>query len=47
LLVHYPDGDENAGKLMYASISLNDYPIILMDGPGKQGIHSMKEYRWL
>ncbi|HNJ25786.1 MAG TPA: VOC family protein [Chitinophagaceae bacterium] len=37
LLVHYPDGDENAGKLMYASVSLNDYPMILMDGPGKQG----------
>lgn len=31
----YPDGDVNAGKLMYSEIELNGYTIALMDGPGE------------
>lgn len=34
LLIHYPEGDAHAGKLMYASFQLNGYPLIAMDGPG-------------
>lgn len=30
----YPDGDANAGKLMYAAFQLNGYDMIAMDGPG-------------
>jgi predicted 3-demethylubiquinone-9 3-methyltransferase (glyoxalase superfamily) len=33
-MVHYPDGDANAGKVMYSEFSLNNYKIIAMDGPG-------------
>jgi predicted 3-demethylubiquinone-9 3-methyltransferase (glyoxalase superfamily) len=33
-LIHYPDGDPNAGKVMFAEFKLNQYPIIAMDGPG-------------
>ncbi len=34
-LIHYPDGDANAGKLMFSEFTLNDYPLIAMDGPGE------------
>jgi predicted 3-demethylubiquinone-9 3-methyltransferase (glyoxalase superfamily) len=33
-LIHYPDEDKNAGKVMYSEISLNKFQIIAMDGPG-------------
>jgi predicted 3-demethylubiquinone-9 3-methyltransferase (glyoxalase superfamily) len=33
-LSHYPDGDNNAGKIMYSEFQLNNYEIIAMDGPG-------------
>ena len=33
-LIHYPDGDPNAGKVMFAEFKLNQYPVIAMDGPG-------------
>jgi len=34
LLVHYPEGNPHAGKLMYSEFNLNKYGIIAMDGPG-------------
>lgn len=34
VLSHYPDGDGNAGKVMYSEFQLNQYPLIAMDGPG-------------
>jgi len=34
VMIHYPDGDVNAGKVMYAEFKLNQYDIIAMDGPG-------------
>lgn len=33
-LTHYPDGDPNAGKVMFSEFRLNQYPMIAMDGPG-------------
>ncbi len=33
-LKHYPDGDPNAGKVLFAEFKLNQYPLIAMDGPG-------------
>lgn len=33
-LIHYPDGDANAGKVMFAEFKLDQYPLIAMDGPG-------------
>jgi predicted 3-demethylubiquinone-9 3-methyltransferase (glyoxalase superfamily) len=37
MLVHYPEGDANAGKTMYAEFSLMQHPLIAMDGPGAHG----------
>jgi predicted 3-demethylubiquinone-9 3-methyltransferase (glyoxalase superfamily) len=34
MLIHYPTGDNNAGKVMYSEFKLNHYGIIAMDGPG-------------
>jgi predicted 3-demethylubiquinone-9 3-methyltransferase (glyoxalase superfamily) len=34
-LIHYPDNDVNAGKVMYSEFKLNEYPLIAMDGPGE------------
>jgi predicted 3-demethylubiquinone-9 3-methyltransferase (glyoxalase superfamily) len=34
-LLHYPEGDANAGKVMFSEFKLNDYPLIAMDGPGE------------
>jgi predicted 3-demethylubiquinone-9 3-methyltransferase (glyoxalase superfamily) len=34
LSLPYPDGDENAGKIMYSEFSINNYEVIAMDGPG-------------
>jgi predicted 3-demethylubiquinone-9 3-methyltransferase (glyoxalase superfamily) len=34
MMVHYPDGDANAGKAMYSEFALNGYQLIAMDGPG-------------
>ena len=31
----YPKGDANEGKVMFAEFSLNNYPLIAMDGPGE------------
>ena len=31
----YPEGDANAGKIMFSEIKLNDYTLIAMDGPGE------------
>jgi predicted 3-demethylubiquinone-9 3-methyltransferase (glyoxalase superfamily) len=33
-LSHYPEGNQNAGKIMYAEFQLNNYEVIAMDGPG-------------
>ncbi len=35
LLVHYPEGNPHAGKLMYSEFNLKKYGIIAMDGPGE------------
>lgn len=34
MLLHYPEGDQNAGKVMYSEFKLNQYQLIAMDGPG-------------
>lgn len=34
MMVPYPEGDANAGKVMYSECSLNGYQLIAMDGPG-------------
>lgn len=31
---YYPDGDANAGKVMFSEFKINQYPMIAMDGPG-------------
>jgi predicted 3-demethylubiquinone-9 3-methyltransferase (glyoxalase superfamily) len=36
-LFPYPDGDANAGKVMYAEFKLNNCEMIAMDGPGEHG----------
>lgn len=33
-LIHYPEGDANAGKVMYSEFKLDQYSMIAMDGPG-------------
>jgi predicted 3-demethylubiquinone-9 3-methyltransferase (glyoxalase superfamily) len=35
VLIHYPPGDANAGKVMYAEFKLDGYDLIIMDGPGE------------
>lgn len=35
MLAHYPEGDANAGKVMYAEFNLNGYNLTVMDGPGE------------
>lgn len=35
LIHYYPEGDPNAGKVMFSELKLNQYPIIAMDGPGE------------
>ncbi|HMU47170.1 MAG TPA: VOC family protein [Chitinophagaceae bacterium] len=34
VMIHYPEGDPNAGKVMYSEFKLNGYNLIAMDGPG-------------
>jgi len=34
IILHYPEGDVNAGKVLYSEFKLNNYGIIAMDGPG-------------
>jgi predicted 3-demethylubiquinone-9 3-methyltransferase (glyoxalase superfamily) len=34
VMVLYPEGDPNEGKVMYSEFSLNQSEIIIMDGPG-------------
>jgi predicted 3-demethylubiquinone-9 3-methyltransferase (glyoxalase superfamily) len=35
VMMHYPQEDaKNAGKVMYSEFTLNNYPMIAMDGPG-------------
>lgn len=34
-ILHYPAGDANAGKVMYAEFKLDGYDLIAMDGPGE------------
>lgn len=34
-IVPFPEGDPNAGKVMYSEFTLNDYFLIAMDGPGE------------
>jgi predicted 3-demethylubiquinone-9 3-methyltransferase (glyoxalase superfamily) len=34
-MVKYPESDPNAGKVMYAEFTLNESPVIAMDGPGE------------
>jgi len=35
MLMHYPEGDASAGKVMYATFKLNGYDLTAMDGPGE------------
>lgn len=35
ILIPYPEGDANAGKVMYSEFKLNGYDLIAMDGPGE------------
>ena len=35
VMVNYPEGDPNAGKVMYSEFSLNGADLIAMDGPGE------------
>lgn len=35
VLINYPEGDANAGKVMYSEFNINNYSLIAMDGPGK------------
>jgi predicted 3-demethylubiquinone-9 3-methyltransferase (glyoxalase superfamily) len=34
-LIHYPEGDTNAGKVMFSEFKLDQYSLIAMDGPGE------------
>lgn len=34
VLIPYPEGDTNAGKVMFSEFKLNGYNMIAMDGPG-------------
>jgi predicted 3-demethylubiquinone-9 3-methyltransferase (glyoxalase superfamily) len=34
MMVHYPEADANAGKLMYAEYNISGYDMVSMDGPG-------------
>ena len=34
LLMHYPEGSEHAGKVLYSEFNLNKQNLIAMDGPG-------------
>ena len=34
VMIHYPEGDPNAGKVMYSEFKLDGYNLIAMDGPG-------------
>lgn len=34
VMIYYPEGDPNAGKIMYSEIQILDDILILMDGPG-------------
>jgi predicted 3-demethylubiquinone-9 3-methyltransferase (glyoxalase superfamily) len=34
VMIHYPDEDTNAGKVMFSEFKLNQYNLIAMDGPG-------------
>ncbi len=38
-LIPYPEGDVNANKVMCSEIELNQFPLILMDGPGGHDFH--------
>ena len=35
VMLLYPQGDANAGKVMFSEFKLDKYPIIAMDGPGE------------
>jgi predicted 3-demethylubiquinone-9 3-methyltransferase (glyoxalase superfamily) len=35
MMMHYPEGDPSAGKVMYSEFKLNNYDMIAMDGPGE------------
>ena len=35
VMMHYPEGDSNAGKVMFSEFKLINYTIIAMDGPGE------------
>lgn len=35
VIFHYPEGDANAGKVMFSEFRLNGYNLIAMDGPGE------------
>lgn len=37
VIYHYPEGDANAGKVMFAECKLSGYNVIAMDGPGEHG----------
>lgn len=34
VVMHYPEKDQNAGKVLFSEFKLNGYNIIAMDGPG-------------
>jgi predicted 3-demethylubiquinone-9 3-methyltransferase (glyoxalase superfamily) len=35
VLLHYPEGDANAGKVMFSEFKLDGHNLIAMDGPGE------------
>ena len=35
VMLHYPEGDANAGKVMFSEFKIDNYPVIAMDGPGE------------
>lgn len=35
VMILYPEGDANAGKVMFSEFKIDNYPVIAMDGPGE------------
>ena len=35
VMIFYPEGDANAGKVMFSEFKIDNYPVIAMDGPGE------------
>jgi predicted 3-demethylubiquinone-9 3-methyltransferase (glyoxalase superfamily) len=39
MMMHYPKGDANEGKVLYSEFKLDNYQLIAMDGPGAHKYH--------